>query len=64
MSLDQSIPVELVQLSTKDRNDGSFKVSIIGDTLVGKSSIIHRVLGKGFNDSNNPTQSAIKLEAY
>ena len=55
MSLDQSIPVELVQLSTKDRNDGSFKVSIIGDTLVGKSSIIHRVLGKGFNDSNNPT---------
>ena len=55
MSLDQSIPVELVQLSTKDRNDGSFKVSIIGDTLVGKSSIIQRVLGKGFNDSNNPT---------
>ena len=50
MSLDQSIPVELVQLSTKDRNDGSFKVSIIGDTLVGKSSIIQRALGQDFND--------------
>ena len=55
MSLDQSIPVELVQLSTKDRNDGSFKVSIIGDTLVGKSSIMQRVLGNGFNDSYNTT---------
>ena len=50
MSSDESIQVELVEMSPNDSYDESFKVSIIGDTLVGKSSIIQRALGKGFND--------------
>ena len=55
MSLAQSIQVELVKMSSNDNYDGSFKVAIIGDIFVGKSSIIQRVLGNGFNDSYNTT---------
>ena len=55
MSLDHYIPVELVEMSSNDNYDGSFKVAIIGDIFVGKSSIIQRVLGNGFNDSYNTT---------
>jgi len=55
MSSDESIQVDLVEMSSDDSYDGTFKVSIIGDTLVGKSSIIQRALGKGFNNSYTPT---------
>ena len=55
MSSDKSIQVELVEMLPNDYYDESFKVSIIGDTLVGKSSIIKRVLGKGFNGSYTKT---------
>ena len=55
MSLEQSIQVELVKMSSNDNYDGSFKVAIIGDTLVGKSSIIQRILGKDFNNSYTQT---------
>ena len=55
MSSDESIQVDLVEMSSDDSYDESFKVSIIGDTLVGKSSIIQRALGKDFNNSYTPT---------
>ena len=55
MSLAQSIQVELVKMSSNDNYDGSFKVAIIGDTFVGKSSIIQRILGKDFNNSYTQT---------
>ena len=55
MSSDESIQVDLVEMSSDDSYDESFKVSIIGDTLVGKSSIIQRALCKDFNNSYTPT---------